>query len=130
MDDADLRELVHEMNLSAAQIARRAADRSRMKPDSRFVAGSLGPLPVTASISPDVNDPSFRAVTFDQIRQTYFDQAKACSKAVSIYSIVETIFDTLNAKAALVAIAEALRRNRQEVPLMISGTVTDRPAER
>src|SRR5438132_7663752 len=78
VDDVDLRALVREMNLAAAQIARRAADRvSSQTGRLRFVAGSLGPLPVAASISPDVNDPGFRAITFDQLRQAYLDQASA-----------------------------------------------------
>src|SRR6266480_5390787 len=78
VDDADLRTLVHEMNLKGAQIARRAADRvANETGQQRFVGGSMGPLPVAGSISPDVNDPAFRAVSFDQLRQTYFDQAKA-----------------------------------------------------
>src|SRR5438445_4144520 len=77
IDDADLRALVHEMNVAAAKIARRAAERvANQTGTRRFVAGSIGPLPVTASISPDVNDPAFRAVTFDQPKQTYFDKAK------------------------------------------------------
>jgi 5-methyltetrahydrofolate--homocysteine methyltransferase len=124
VDDVDLRALVREINLSAAQIARRAADRIANETGSRrFVAGSLGPLPVTASISPDVNDPGFRAVNFDQLRQTYFDQAQALLEGDVDLLIVETIFDTLNAKAALFAIAELFESKR--VPLLISGTVTD-----
>src|SRR6476659_9310748 len=78
VDDVSLRGLVHEINLEAAQIARRAADRAANETGQRrFVGGSMGPLPVAASLSPDVNDPAFRAVSFDQLRQTYFDQAKA-----------------------------------------------------
>jgi 5-methyltetrahydrofolate--homocysteine methyltransferase len=125
VDDVDLHALVHEMNLGAAQIARRAADRVANETGKRrFVAGSLGPLPVTASMSPDVNDPGFRAVNFDQLRQTYFDQAKALLEGDVDLLIVETIFDTLNAKAALFAISELFEDKK--VPLMISCTVTDR----
>ncbi len=125
VDDVDLRALVQEMNLNAAQIARQAADRVANETGTRrFVAGSLGPLPVTGSISPDVNDPGFRAVNFDQLRQTYFDQAKALLDGDVDLLIVETVFDTLNAKAALFAIAELFEEKK--VPLMISGTVTDR----
>ncbi|MDQ3314447.1 MAG: methionine synthase, partial [Verrucomicrobiota bacterium] len=91
----------------------------------RFVAGALGPLPVTASLSPDVNDPSFRAVTFDQIRQSYRDQVRGLLEGGVDLLLVETVFDTLNAKAALVAIAEAFQETDRSVPLMISGTVTD-----
>jgi 5-methyltetrahydrofolate--homocysteine methyltransferase len=127
VDDADLRNLVHEMNREAAKIARRAADRiANETGQRRFVAGSLGPLPVTGSISPDVNDPAFRAVSFDQLRQTYFDQAKALLEGDVDLLIVETIFDTLNAKAALFAIAQVFEEAGKRVPLMISGTVTDK----
>ncbi len=127
VDDPDLRALVHEMNLAAAKIARRAAERVANETGTRrFVAGSLGPLPVAVSMSPDVNDPSFRAVTFDQLKQTYFDQAKALVEGDVDLLIVETIFDTLNAKAALFAIAEILEETGKKIPLMISGTVTDR----
>ena len=127
VDDPDLRALVHEMNLAAAKIARRAAERVTNETGTRrFVAGSIGPLPVTASISPDVNDPAFRAVTFDQLKQTYFDQAKALLEGDVDLLIVETIFDTLNAKAALFAVAEVFEETGKKIPLVISGTVTDR----
>ena len=127
VDDADLRTLVHEMNLKAAQIARRAADRvANETGQQRFVGGSMGPLPVAGSISPDVNDPAFRAVSFDQLRQTYFDEAKALLEGGVDLLIVETIFDTLNGKAALFAIADALEKSGRKVPLMISGTVIDK----
>src|SRR5712691_7519799 len=127
VDDVDLRALVREMNVAAASIARRAADRVAQKSGiRRFVAGSIGPLPVTASISPDVNDPGFRAVSFDQIRQTYFDQASALIEGDVDLFLVETIFDALNAKAALFAIAEVFEATGKKVPLIISGTITDR----
>jgi 5-methyltetrahydrofolate--homocysteine methyltransferase len=127
VDDADLRTLVHEMNFKAAQIARRAADRvANETGQQRFVGGSMGPLPVAGSISPDVNDPAFRAVSFDQLRQTYFDEAKALLEGGVDLLIVETIFDTLNGKAALFAIADALEKSGRKVPLMISGTVIDK----
>lgn len=127
VDDPDLRALVHEMNLSAARVARRAAERVANETGTRrFVAGSMGPLPVTASMSPDVNDPAFRAVRFDQLKQTYFDQAKALVEGDVDLLIVETIFDTLNAKAALFAIAQVFEETGKPIPLMISGTVTDR----
>src|SRR6202171_4528513 len=127
VDDVDLRDLVREINWEAAKIARRAADRvANETGQPRFVAGSLGPLPVTGSISPDVNDPAFRAVSFDQLRQTYFDQAKALLEGDVDLLIVETIFDTLNAKAALFAIAQVFEEAGKKVPLMISGTVTDK----
>ena len=127
VDDPDLRALVREMNLAAAKIARGAAEHVVNQTGTRrFVAGSMGPLPVTASMSPDVNDPAFRAVTFDQLKQTYFDQAKALLEGDVDLLLVETIFDTLNAKAALFAIAEVFEQTGKKIPLMISGTVTDR----
>ncbi|MBA2269819.1 MAG: homocysteine S-methyltransferase family protein, partial [Chthoniobacterales bacterium] len=126
VDDADLRALAHEMNVVAAQIARRAADRTANEDGARrFVAGSLGPMPVTASLSPDVNDPSFRAVTFDQIRQSYADQVLGLLEGGVDLLLVETVFDTLNAKAALFAIADSFEKIGRRVPLMVSGTVTD-----
>src|SRR5688572_20010412 len=121
VDDAELRGLAEEMNLSAARLARHAADKvANATGQRRFVAGSLGPLPVTASLSPDVNDPSFRAVTFDQIRQAYADQAKALLEGGVDLLMVETIFDTLNAKAALIAIMELFEKSGKPVPLIIS----------
>src|ERR1700730_9501631 len=127
VDDVDLRALVHEMNIVAAKIARRAADRvADQTATPRFVAGTMGPLAVTTSISPDVNDPAFRAVSFEQLKQTYFDQAKALVEGGVDLLLVETIFDTLNAKAALFAIAEVLEETGKRLPLIISGTVTDR----
>jgi 5-methyltetrahydrofolate--homocysteine methyltransferase len=127
VDDADFRGLIREMNLSAARIARDAADHVTTQTGvRRFVGGSVGPLPVTASISPDVNDPGFRAVTFDQLRQTYFDQVSALVEGGVDLLLVETIFDTLNGKAALFAVADVFVKTGKKVPLVISGTVTDK----
>jgi 5-methyltetrahydrofolate--homocysteine methyltransferase len=126
VDDSDFVALLQEINVSAARIARRAADAVANETGRRrFVAGSLGPLPVTASLSPDVNDPSFRAVTFDQIRKAYAEQAAALLEGGVDLLMVETIFDTLNAKAAIAAIAELFEKTGKIVPLIISGTVTD-----
>ena len=125
VNDVGLRETVREINNTAARMAREAADRvSNETGERRFVAGALGPLPVTASLSPDVNDPGFRAVTFDQIKQSYRDQIDALLAGGVDLLLVETVFDTLNAKAALFAIAEAFEEN--PVPLIVSGTITDR----
>ena len=127
VDDADLGALVQEINLAAAKIARDAADRATAQSGiRRFVAGSIGPLPVAGSISPDVNDPAFRAASFGQLRQTYFGQATALLEGDVDLLIVETIFDTLNAKAALFAIGDAAETTGRRVPLMISGTVIDK----
>src|SRR5205809_3016067 len=127
VNDVDLRALVQEINFEAARIARRAADRvANETGQQRFVGGSMGPLPVAGSISPDVNDPAFRAVSFEQLRQTYFDEAKALLEGGVDLLIVETIFDTLNGKAALFAISDALEKIGRNVPLMISCTVIDK----
>ena len=127
IDDVDLRALVRETNVAAATIARRAVDRASTQSGRRhFVGGSIGPLPVTASISPDVADPGFRAVTFDQLRQTYFDQISALVEAGVDLLLVETIFDTLNGKAALFAVAEVFEKVGKKLPLVASGTITDK----
>src|SRR5437868_8230979 len=127
VDDAELSALVQEINGEAARVARRAADSVTEKTGRRrFVGGSLGPLPVAASLSPDVNDPSFRAANFDQIRKAYSQQAAALLEGGVDLLFVETIFDTLNAKAAIAAITELFEITEKRVPLIISGTVTDR----
>ncbi|MEP6777455.1 MAG: methionine synthase [Chthoniobacterales bacterium] len=126
VDDPELCALARELNTAAAKIARSEADTIALKTgERRFVAGSLGPLPVTASMSPDVNDPSFRAVTFDQLQKAYAEQARALLAGGVDLLIVETIFDTLNAKAALAAISQIFDETGSAVPLVISGTVTD-----
>jgi len=127
IQDVTLRGLVHEINVNAGRVARRAADRAAEKTGApRFVAGAIGPMPVTASLSPDVSDPGFRPVTFDQLRRSYAEQAAALIEGGVDLLLVETIFDTLNAKAALVAIAEVLEKSPRKIPVAISGTVTDR----
>ena len=127
MDDIELRALIREMNMSAANVARRVADRvTKQTGTRRFVGGSIGPLPVTASISPDVNDPGFRAVTFDQLRQAYFEQISALVERNVDLLLVETIFDTLNGKAALFAVADVFEQRGKKLPLIVSGTVTDK----
>ena len=127
VNDSEYRALVHEINVTAAQLARKAADRVANDTDTpRFVGGSLGPLPVAGSMSPDVNDPGFRAVNFDQLRQTYFDQVNGLVEGGVDLLFVETIFDTLNAKAALFAISDVFENAGRELPLLVSGTVTDR----
>ncbi len=126
VDDQELRDCIHEMNVVAARIARAAADRiSNATGQQRFVVGSMGPLPVTASLSPDVDDPGFRAVTFDQIQTTYAGQLAGLMEGGVDLLAVETIFDTLNAKAALAAIGDVFEKTGKTLPLIISGTVTD-----
>src|SRR3954469_19457794 len=127
VDDEELSGLVAEINLKAARIARQIADEVSEKTGRRrFVGGSIGPLPVAASLSPDVNDPSFRAANFDQIRKSYSEQISALLQGGVDVLLVETIFDTLNSKAAIAAISELFETTGKRVPLIISGTVTDR----
>ena len=123
--DYDMAHLAGEMNLVAARLARAACDKYASADKPRFVVGALGPTPKTASISPDVNDPGARNVTFEQLRAAYHEQALALIEAGSDVLLVETIFDTLNAKAALFAVDEVFEQTGERLPLIISGTVTD-----
>lgn len=125
MADYGMQELVYELNVAAAKIARTACD-ERTSPDKpRFVAGVLGPMPVTASMSKDVNNPGARDVTFDQLREAYDVALKGLIDGGVDIILVETIFDTLNAKAALFAIDDYFETNNMKLPVMISGTITD-----
>ena len=124
-DDYHMAHLAYEMNLQAARIARAACDKYSTPDKPRFVAGALGPTPKTASISPDVNDPGARNVTFDQLVAAYHDQVRALVEGGSDVLLVETVFDTLNCKAALFAIDQFFEETNQKLPIMISGTVTD-----
>ncbi len=123
--DYDMQQWVREMNLESARLARRACDEYSTPDKPRFVVGALGPTPKTASLSPDVNDPGARNVTFEELRQAYFDQVSALVEGGADVLMVETIFDTLNAKAALFAIEEFFEASNERLPLIISGTVTD-----
>src|SRR5690625_4529018 len=127
MADYGMEDLVRELNIQSAKIAKEVADEfSRLTPDKpRFVAGSIGPTNKTASLSPDVNRPGYRAVTFDQLREAYKEQAEGLIEGGADILLVETIFDTLNAKAALFAIGEVLEENDIDIPIMVSGTITD-----
>ncbi|MGH6843102.1 MAG: homocysteine S-methyltransferase family protein, partial [Methylocella sp.] len=117
---------VAELNFAAAQLAREAADAAELRDGKhRFVAGALGPTNRTASISPDVNNPGFRAVSFDDLREAYAEAATALIEGGADILIVETIFDTLNAKAALFGIESVFEKCRNRLPVMISGTITD-----
>ncbi|WP_374568457.1 homocysteine S-methyltransferase family protein [Ideonella sp.] len=124
-EDYALGHLAREMNVAAARIARAAADKYSTPDQPRFVAGALGPTPRTASISPDVNDPGARNVTFDQLRASYREQAEGLLEGGVDLFLVETIFDTLNAKAAIFALDELMEETGQRLPVIISGTVTD-----
>ncbi|MBC7498936.1 MAG: homocysteine S-methyltransferase family protein, partial [Herminiimonas sp.] len=124
-DDYHMAHLSFEMNLEAARLARAACDKYSTPDKPRFVCGALGPTPKTASISPDVNDPAARNVTFDQLVAAYLDQTRALIEGGSDVLLVETIFDTLNCKAALFAIDTYFEESGKRLPIMISGTVTD-----
>ncbi len=125
--DYGLEHLVTELNVQSAKIAKQEAERmTQLTPEKpRFVAGSIGPTNRTASISPDVNDPGYRAVTFDDLVQTYKEQVIGLIKGGVDILLVETVFDTLNAKAALFAIQDAYEDLNIELPIMVSGTITD-----
>ncbi len=124
-DDYGLGAFACEMNVAAAKLARAACDKFSSADKPRFVAGALGPTPKTASISPDVNDPAARNVTFDELRAAYFEQASGLLEGGCDLFLVETIFDTLNAKAAIFALDELMEETGERLPVIISGTVTD-----
>ncbi|NCG03733.1 MAG: 5-methyltetrahydrofolate--homocysteine methyltransferase [Bacteroidetes bacterium] len=127
MADYALEDYVTELNVASAKIARQAADDFTAKNPNkpRFVAGSIGPTNKTASMSPDVNDPGHRAVLFDELKDAYTEQALALIEGGVDILMVETVFDTLNAKAALFAIDEIKENQQLDIPVMVSGTITD-----
>ncbi|HEY8049812.1 MAG TPA: homocysteine S-methyltransferase family protein [Ramlibacter sp.] len=124
-EDYGLGDCALEMNVESAKLARAAADKFATPDQPRFVAGALGPTPRTASISPDVNDPGARNVNFEQLRASYYEQAKGLTQGGADLLIVETIFDTLNAKAALFAVEQWFDESGERLPVIVSGTVTD-----
>lgn len=126
--DYDMQSLAYELNVASAQCARKAADEYTAKNPSkpRFVAGAIGPLNKTLSLSPDVNNPGYRAVTFDEVVAAYLEQIKGLVDGGVDILLIETIFDTLNAKAAIYAAKKFFREQKlTELPIMISGTITD-----
>jgi 5-methyltetrahydrofolate--homocysteine methyltransferase len=124
--DYGMEELVPELNRAAARLCRQAVEEAQAKDGRRrFVAGAMGPTNRTASISPDVNNPGFRAVSFDELRAAYAEAAEALIEGGADILLIETIFDTLNAKAALVGIDDVFERIGRKLPIMISGTITD-----
>ena len=127
MADYKMEDLVYEINYQSAKIAKQVANKFTEENPSkpRFVAGSMGPTNKTASLSPDVNKPEFRAITFEALRKAYKEQAKALIDGGADLLLVETIFDTLNAKAALFAIEEIKEEANIDIPIMVSGTITD-----
>ncbi len=128
MADYCMQQFVAEMNLASATLARAAADECMITDPSRprFVAGSLGPTNKTASMSPDVNNPAYRSVDFDELKDTYAEQTRALIEGGVDVLILETVFDTLNAKAALFGIEEVLAQMNRTLPIMVSGTITDK----
>ena len=124
-EDYNMAELAIEMNRASAALARAACDKFSTPDKPRYAVGALGPTPKTASISPDVNDPGARNVDFESLRKAYYEQTKALVEGGVDVLLVETIFDTLNAKAALFAIEEYFADSGERLPLIISGTVTD-----
>jgi 5-methyltetrahydrofolate--homocysteine methyltransferase len=125
--DYKLESLVYRLNFDSARIAKEAAQKySKLTPDKpRFVAGSIGPTNKTTSLSPDVNDPGFRATSFDEMKESYREQVEGLVEGGVDLLLVETIFDTLNAKAALLGIEEYLASKHISIPVMVSGTITD-----
>ncbi|SDS10317.1 homocysteine S-methyltransferase family protein [Gramella sp. MAR_2010_147] len=127
MADYQMEELVYELNYESARIAKKVAEEvTAENPEKpRFVAGAIGPTNKTASMSPDVNDPGYRAISFEELRIAYKQQAKALVEGGVDVLLVETVFDTLNAKAALFAIEELKEELDADIPVMVSGTITD-----
>ena len=125
MADYGMEALVHEINLAAAKLAREEADRLGTPDKPRFVAGVLGPTSRTATLSPDVNDPGFRNVTFDQLVATYYEATDGLVKGGADLLLIETVFDTLNAKAAVFAVKKYFDDAGRTWPVMVSGTITD-----
>ncbi|MEJ8804374.1 methionine synthase [Pontibacter sp. H249] len=127
MADYHLEHIVYELNYESARIAREAADEVEAKNPAhkRFVAGAIGPTNRTASLSPDVNNPGYRAITYDQLVEAYYEQVRGLVDGGSDLLLVETVFDTLNCKAALYAIQEYINNGGKELPIMVSGTITD-----
>jgi 5-methyltetrahydrofolate--homocysteine methyltransferase len=126
--DYRMEELSYELNVAAARIAKKAAAEYTAKDPAkpRFVAGAIGPMSKTLSLSPDVNNPGFRSVTFDEVAEAYYEQVKGLVDGGADLLLVETIFDTLNAKAAIFAIQKYFRDSKTpELPILISGTITD-----
>lgn len=123
--DYGLEEEVRNINIASAKLAKEVADELSTEDRPLFVVGSIGPTNRTASLSPDVNNPGFRAVTFDELVENYTEQVDALLEGGVDLLMVETVFDTLNAKAALFAIQDVFASRKEEVPIMVSGTITD-----
>lgn len=127
LEDYDMQAYAYEMNVAAAKVARQAVEEYTAEHPGaeKFVAGAIGPMNKTLSLSPDVNNPGYRAVTFDTVANAYYDQIRGLVDGGADILLVETIFDTLNAKAAIFAISKYFREHKMKMPVMISGTITD-----
>jgi 5-methyltetrahydrofolate--homocysteine methyltransferase len=127
LSDYKMQDLSYEINLASAKLARGAADEFNKKNPSikKYVAGAVGPMNKTASLSPDVNDPGYRAITFDQIKESYTEQIKGLIEGGVDLLLIETVFDTLNCKAAIYAVNEYCEKINNPLPVMISGTIVD-----
>jgi len=127
MEDYEMAHLVYDLNVASARVAKKAAEAfTRLTPEKpRFVAGAIGPTTKTASISPDVNDPGYRAISFDELVDSYYEQVAGLMDGGVDLLLVETVFDTLNCKAALFAIDKYFDTSGRKVPIMVSGTITD-----
>ena len=125
MADYDMEDLSYEINVAATMLARQAADKFSTLDKPRYVAGVLGPTNRTCSISPDVNDPSFRNITFNELAEAYAESTRALIEGGADIILIETIFDTLNAKAAIFAVKQVFSQDDVELPIMLSGTITD-----
>lgn len=125
--DYHLESLAYELNFESARIAKEVAvEFTNLNPaQPRFVAGAMGPTNKTASLSPDVNNPGYRAITFDELKDAYYEQAKALVDGGADLLLIETVFDTLNVKAALFAVSQLFEDRKREWPVMVSGTITD-----
>ena len=126
MEDYGLEDHVYELNYESAKIAKEVVSEFK---ENKYVAGSIGPTNKTASMSPDVNDPGFRAIDFDELVTSYKEQVKGLYEGGSDILFIETVFDTLNAKAALMAVNNYFEENNVSIPVMLSGTITDKSGE-
>ena len=125
MADYSMEDYVREINIEGARVARKAADKFSTKEKPRFVAGAIGPTNRTLSLSPDVNRPDYRNISFDELSFAYQEQVEALIHGGVDVLMIETVFDTLNAKAALIAVQNAFDSTKKELPIMVSGTITD-----
>ena len=125
MADYEMEDLAYELNVAGAKLAKQAAEKFSTEDKPRFVAGVIGPTSKTCSMSPDVNDPGFRAISFDDLVKDYSASTRGLIEGGADIILIETVFDTLNAKAAIYAIETVFEEDKIQLPVMISGTITD-----